>query len=140
MAALGRFDGLACQTMEAGPDVQRAWQVLPGCPDVGLMVIGDDGRWLGLGGRPGAAEECLGQVPPFTKQYVDHLAVLIDGAVKVPLDGATEEEDLVGMAAKPTTMPPDRGRELWTECLGPGEHRPGRDINATFSKELGDLP
>jgi hypothetical protein len=39
VAALDRFGGLACQTMEAGPDVQRAWQVLPGCPDVGLMVI-----------------------------------------------------------------------------------------------------
>jgi len=37
------------------------------------MVIGDDGRRLGLGGRSGAAEECLGggQVSPFTKQYVD---------------------------------------------------------------------
>ena len=66
--------------MEAGPDVQRAWQVLLGCTDVGLMVIGDDGRRLGLGGRPGTAEECLGgsQVPLFTKQYIDHLAVLID--------------------------------------------------------------
>ena len=42
--------------MEAGPNVQRAWRVLPGCPDVGLMVIGDDGCRLGLGGRPGAAE------------------------------------------------------------------------------------
>ena len=73
MAALDRFGGLAGQTMEAGPNVQRAWQVLPGCPDVGLMVIGDDGRRLGLGGRSGAAEECLGggQVSPFTKQYVD---------------------------------------------------------------------
>ena len=116
-----KFGDLACQTMEAGPDVQRAWQVLPGCPDVGLMVIGDDGRRLGLGGCPGAAEECLGgsQVPPFTKQYVDHLAVVIDGAVEVPLDGATEEEDLVAVpaAAKPTTMPPGRGGELWTEGL-----------------------
>jgi hypothetical protein len=47
-----------------------AWQVLLGCPDVGLMVIGDDGRRLGLGGRAGAPEECLrgGQVPLFTKQ------------------------------------------------------------------------
>lgn len=36
----------------------------------------DDGRRLGLGGRPGAAEECPGggQVPLFTEQYVDHLA------------------------------------------------------------------
>ncbi len=42
MAALDRFGGLACQTMETVPDVQRAWQVLLGCPDVGLMVIGDD--------------------------------------------------------------------------------------------------
>ncbi len=41
---------------------------------------------------------------------------------------------------KPTTMPPGRGGELWTEGLGPGEHRPGRDIDATLSKELGDLP
>jgi hypothetical protein len=117
VAALDRLGGLACQTMEAGPDVQRAWQVLPGCPDVGLMVIGDDGRRLGLGARPGAAEECLGgsQVPPFTEQYVDHLAVLIDGAVEVPLDGAMEEEDLVDVpaAAKPTTMPAGRGRKLW---------------------------
>src|SRR5690349_22233348 len=108
------------------------------------MVIGDDGGRLALGARPGAAEECLGggQVPPFTKQYVDHLAVLIDSAVEVPLDGATEEEDLVDVpaAAKPTTMPPGRGRELWTEGLGPGEHRPGRDINAALTNELGDLP
>ena len=90
VAALDWFGGLACQTMEAGPNVQRAWQVLLGCPDVGLMVIGDDGRRLGLGGRPNAPEECLsgGQVPPLTKQYVDDLAVLIDGAVEVPLDGA----------------------------------------------------
>jgi hypothetical protein len=36
VAALDRFGGLACKTMEAGPDVQRAWQVLLGCPDVGL--------------------------------------------------------------------------------------------------------
>ena len=83
------------------------------------MVIGNDGRRPGLGGRSGAAEECLGggQVPPFTKQYVDHLAVLIDGAVEVPLDGAMEEEDLVDVpaAAKPTTMPAGCGRELWTE-------------------------
>jgi hypothetical protein len=123
--------------MEAGPDVQRAWQVLPGCPDVGLMVIGDDGRRLSLGSRPGAAEERPGggQVPPFTKQYVDHLAVLVDGPVEVPLDATTEEEDLVDVpaAAKPTTMPPGRGRELWTEGLGPGEHGPGRDINAARS-------
>ena len=51
--------------MEAGPNVQRAWQVLLGSPDVGLMVIGDDGRRLGLGGRPDAPEEGLGgaQVP-----------------------------------------------------------------------------
>jgi hypothetical protein len=130
--------------MEAGPDVQRAWQVLLGCPDVGLVVISDDGRRLSLGGRPGAAEECLGggQVPAFTKQYVDHLAILIDGAVEVPLDGAMEEEDLVDVpaAAKPTTMPPGCGRELWTEGLGPGEHGPGRDVDATLTQELGDLP
>jgi hypothetical protein len=44
VAALDRFGGLACQTMETGPNVQRAWQVLPGCPDVGLIVIGHDGR------------------------------------------------------------------------------------------------
>jgi len=127
--------------MEAGPNVQRAWQVLPSCPDVGLMVIGDDGRRQGLGDRPGAAEECLGggQIPPFTKQYVDHLAILIDGAVEVPLDGAMEEEDLVDVpaAAKPMTMPPGCGGELWTEGLGPGEHSPGRDINATLTKQLG---
>ena len=56
------------------------------------MVIGDDGRRLGLGGRPGAPEECLGggQGPPLTKQYVNHLAALINGAVEVALDGATE--------------------------------------------------
>ncbi len=65
-----------------------------------------------------------------------------DGAVEGPLDGATEEEDLVHVpaAAKPTTMPPGRGCELWTEGLGPAEHGPGRDINAALSKELGDLP
>ena len=71
------------------------------------MVIGDDGRRLGLGGRPDAPEECLSgsQVPPLTKQYVDHLAVLVDGAVEVPLDGATEEEDLVDVpAAAAVTM------------------------------------
>ncbi len=45
--------------MEAGPNVQRAGQVLLGCPDVGLMVIGDDCRRLGLGGRPGAPEAGL---------------------------------------------------------------------------------
>jgi hypothetical protein len=80
--------------------------------------------------------------PTLTKQYVDHLAVLIDGAVEVPLDGAMEEEDLVDVpaAAKPTTMPAGCGRELWTEGLGPGEHGPGRDIVATLSQELGDLP
>ena len=80
------------------------------------MVIGDDGRRLGLGGRPGAAEERLGggQVPALAKQYVDHLAVLIDSAVEVPLGGAMEEEDLVDVpaAAKPTTMPPGGCREL----------------------------
>ena len=82
VAAFDRFGGLACQTVEAGPDVQRAWQVLLGCPDVGLMVIGDDGRRLRLSGRPDTAEERLGggRVPLFTKQYVDHLALLIDGA------------------------------------------------------------
>jgi hypothetical protein len=60
--------------------------------------------------------------------------VLIDGAVEVPLNGAMEEEDLVNVpaGAKPTTMPPGRGCELWTEGLGPGEHSPGRDINATL--------
>ncbi|HUZ88948.1 MAG TPA: hypothetical protein VMU49_03870 [Candidatus Acidoferrales bacterium] len=75
MAALDRFGGLTGQTMEAGPNVLGAGQVLLGCPDVGLVVIGDDGRRLGLGGRPGAAEECPRgcQVPPFTKKYVDHL-------------------------------------------------------------------
>ena len=74
------------------------------CPDVGLMVIGDDDHRLGLGGRPGAAEECLGggQVPAFTKQYVDNLAVLIDGAVEVPLDRATEEENLVDDQRRPS--------------------------------------
>lgn len=96
--------------------MQRAWQVLLGCSGAGLMVIGDDGRRPGLGGRPGAAEECLGRglISPFTKQYVDYLAVLIDGAVQVPLDGATEKEDRVDVpaAAKATTMPPGRGREL----------------------------
>src|SRR5215472_15789947 len=72
------------------------------------MVIGDDGRRLGLGGRLGG-----GQVAPFTKQYVDHPAVLIDGAVEVPLDAATEEEDPVDIpaAAKPTTMAAGRGGE-----------------------------
>jgi hypothetical protein len=54
--------------------------------------------------------------PPFTKQYDDHLVVLIDGAVEVPLDAATEEEDLVDV---------------------PAEHGPGRDINATLTEELG---
>jgi len=87
----------------------------PCCPDVGLMVIGDDGRRLGLGGRPGAAEELLGggQVPSLAKQYVDHLAVLIDSAVEVPLGGAMEEEDLVDVpaSAKPTTMPPGGSRD-----------------------------
>jgi hypothetical protein len=33
--------------MEAGPYVQRAGQVLLGSSDVGLMVIGDNGRRLG---------------------------------------------------------------------------------------------
>jgi hypothetical protein len=51
MAALDRFGGLACQPMETGPNVQRAWQVLPSCRDIGLMVIGDDGHRPGLGGR-----------------------------------------------------------------------------------------
>jgi hypothetical protein len=37
-------------------------------------------------------------------------------------------------------VPPSRSCELWTEGLGPGEHCPGRDIDATLSKELGDLP
>jgi hypothetical protein len=32
VAALDRFGGLACQTMEAGPDVQRAWQALLSLP------------------------------------------------------------------------------------------------------------
>ena len=27
-----KLGDLACQAMEAGPDVQRAWQVLPGLP------------------------------------------------------------------------------------------------------------
>ena len=40
----------------------------------------------------------------------------------------------------PTTMPPGRGRELWTEGLGPGEHGPGRDIDATLTEKFGDLP
>ncbi len=124
MAALDRFGGLTCQTVEAGPDVQRAWQVLLGCPDVGLMVIGHDGRRLDLRGRPCAAEECLrgGQVPPFTKQYIDHLAILIDGPIEVPLDGAIEEEeDLVDVpaAAKSTTMPPAAaascGPKVWVQ-------------------------
>jgi len=35
--------------MEAGPNVLRAGQVLLGCPDIGLMVIWDDGRRLGVG-------------------------------------------------------------------------------------------
>jgi hypothetical protein len=58
--------------------------------------------------------------PTLTKQYVDHLAVLIDGAVEVPLHGATEEEDLVDVpaAAKPPTMPSGRGRELWDRRFG----------------------
>ncbi len=103
-----------------------------GCPVEGAKVfidgLSDDGRRLGFGGRPGAAEERLrgSQVPPLTQQYVDHLAILIDGTVEVPLDGAMEEEDLVDVptAAKPTTMPPGRSCELWTEGLGPGEHGP----------------
>ena len=136
--------GLACQTMEAGPNVQRAGQVLLGSPDVGLMVIGDDGRRLGLGDRPDSPEECLsgGQVPPFTQQYVDHLAVLVDGAPDVALDGAPEEEDLVDVPApaKPTTMSLGRALQLWTEGLGPGEHGPCRDIDATLAEEFGDLP
>ena len=134
MAALDRFGGLAGQT-EAGPNVPRGGQVLLGSPDVALMVIGDDGRRRSLGGGPDGPEECLsgGQVPPLAKQYVDHLAVPVDGAVEVPLDGAAEEEDLVDVPApaKPTTMSPGRGRELWIEALGPGEHGPGRDIDAT---------
>ena len=40
----------------------------------------------------------------------------------------------------PTTMPPGRGRELWTEGLGPGEHGPGRDTEATLTEDFGDLP
>ena len=32
VAALDRFGGLACQTVEAGPNVQRTWQILPGLP------------------------------------------------------------------------------------------------------------
>jgi hypothetical protein len=43
VAALDRFGGLASRTMEAGPNVLRAGQVLLRSPDVGLMVIGDDG-------------------------------------------------------------------------------------------------
>jgi hypothetical protein len=48
-----------------------------------------------------------------------------------------EEEDLVDVpaAAKPTTMAPGRSCELWTEGLGPGEHGPGRDTDATLTKE-----
>ncbi len=37
-------------------------------------------------------------------------------------------------------MPPGGCRELGTEGLSPGEHGPGRDIDATLGKELGDLP
>ena len=74
------------------------------------MVIGDDGRRLGLGGPPGAAEERLGRgkVPALAKQHVDHLTVLIDSAVEVPPGGAMEEEDFVDVptAAKPTPVPP----------------------------------
>ena len=46
VAALDRFGGLAGQAMEAGPNVERAGEVLLGSPDVGLIVIGDDGRRL----------------------------------------------------------------------------------------------
>jgi hypothetical protein len=58
---------------------------------------------------------------PTRSRYVDHLVILVDGPIEVPLDGAMEEEDLVDVptAAKPTTMPGGRGRELWTEGLGP---------------------
>ena len=102
------------------------------------MVIGDDSRRIGLGGRPGGAEERLGggQVPALAKQHIDYLAVLIDSTVEVPLGGAMEEEDLVDVpaAAKPTTMPPGGGRELGTEGLSPGEHGPGRDIDARSAR------
>jgi len=47
VVALDRFGSLACQTMEVSPYVQRAGQVLLGSSDVGLMVIGDNGRRLG---------------------------------------------------------------------------------------------
>jgi hypothetical protein len=69
------------------------------------MVIGDDGRRLGLGGPPGAPEERLGggQVPALAKQHVDHLAVLIDSAVEVPLGGAVGEVPMAGTAGEALT-------------------------------------
>ncbi len=60
----------------------------------------------------------------------------VKSAVRLTIAAAVEA---VATAAKPTTMPLGRGRELWTEDLGPGEHGPG-DINATLTEELGDLP
>ena len=48
---------------------------------------------------PGAPEEGLGggQVPPLTKQYFDHLAVLVDGAVEVPLDAVPRKRKTSSM-------------------------------------------
>ena len=143
------FDGLgrlAAGPVQARADVRRLRQFLLRRLHVRLVVVGDDVRRLRPGAAPCLPEERPGRVriPPFAKEDVDHLAVLIDRPVQVPflLALPSEEEDLVHVPA-PSDAPavlPDRVGQLWAEGLDPGEHRPGRHIHPSLREELLHVP
>src|SRR5207245_7132028 len=73
-----------------------------------------------------------------TQQHIHDLAVLVDGAVQVPLVLAAEEEHLVGVpgATKRQTMLARLSSQLRPECLDPAQHGAVRHVDAALGQQL----
>jgi hypothetical protein len=97
MAPLDGFGRLATCAVQAGSDVTGAWAGAHHGLDVRLVVIGHDFIRHSTGALDRLAKEslCARSVRVVAKKHIDDHAILINGAIQVPLvlwDGKSSAE------------------------------------------------
>ena len=102
------------------------------------MVVRDDrARRLAPAAKRLLKERFGGcSIAVLAQQHVDDLAVLVDGAVQVPLVVAAKEEHLVDVpvATERPTVFASFSRQLRPECLDPAQYGPVRHVDAPLGR------
>ncbi len=106
------------------------------------MVVRDDrARRLAPAAKRLLKERFGGcSIAVLAQQHVDDLAVLVDGAVQVPLVVAAKEEHLVDVpvATERPTVFASFSRQLRPKCLNPAQHGPVGHVDASLGEQLHD--